>query len=227
MPSRAAGILPAILGFTATVGLQNSEKLAFASFVNEAVALVLGIAVASSILRLFRTFGADFSIRRLLTATRRDLALIASGSLDREVFESRLFDRLNTLQARRQAGVSATDQSLRGALASLRVGLNLYLLIEAEPTLPAEAAQAARLARAQTARLLRQRQPQLDLLHAATSAMAEAISVLGRAETSPMVMQAILALGGARLLLLGHTDFFATAELPQSSPTPTLSEATP
>lgn len=225
MPSRASGILPAILGFTATVGLQNSEKLAFASFVNEAIALVLGIAVASSILRLFRTFGADFSIRRLLAATRRDLALIAAGSLDREVFESRLFDRLNTLQARRQAGVSATDQSLRGALASLRVGLNLYLLMEAEPALAEEAAQAARLARAQVARLLRQRRPGLELLHTATTAMADAITVLGKAETSPMAMQAILALGGARLLLLAHADFFATAESPQSSPTSALSEA--
>jgi len=212
MPSRAAGILPAILGFTATVGLQNSEKLAFAGFLNEAIALVFGIAVASSILRLFRTFGADFSIRRLLTATRRDLALIAAGSLDREIFESRLFDRLNTLQARRQAGVSTTDQSLRGALASLRVGLNLFLLMEAEPSLPHEAAQAARLARAEAARLLKQRRPHLEQLHVTTRAMENAISVLGQAQATPMIMQAVLALGGARLLLMAHADFFAVAE---------------
>jgi uncharacterized membrane protein YccC len=226
IPSRAAGVLPAILGFTATVGLQNSEKLAFASFINEAIALVLGITVASSILRLFRSFGADFSIRRLLTATKRDLASIAAGSLDRETFESRLFDRLNTLQARRQAGVSTTDQSLRGALASLRVGLNLYLLIEAEPFLSDEANQAARFARAQTAKLLRQRRARPEDLHATTTAMADAVTVLGRTQRSPMAMQAILALGGARLLLLAHTDFFSTIEPPQVSPTSSLSGAT-
>jgi uncharacterized membrane protein YccC len=226
MPTRAAGVLPAILGFTATVGLQNSEKLAFASFVNEAIALVLGITVASSILRLFRSFGADFSMRRLLTATRRDLALIAAGSLDRETFESRLFDRLNTLQARRQAGISTTDQSLRGALASLRVGLNLYLLIEAEPSLSDEANEAARFARAQTAKLLRQRRARLEDLHATTTAMADAVAVLGRTQGSPMAMQAILALGGARLLLLAHADFFSIIEPPQVAPADSLSGAT-
>jgi hypothetical protein len=154
------------------------------------------------------------------------LASIAAGSLDRETFESRLFDRLNTLQARRQAGVSTTDQSLRGALASLRVGLNLYLLIEAEPFLSDEANQAARFARAQTAKLLRQRRARPEDLHATTTAMADAVTVLGRTQRSPMAMQAILALGGARLLLLAHTDFFSTIEPPQVSPTSSLSGAT-
>ncbi|MDY0874169.1 FUSC family protein [Dongia rigui] len=225
MPSRAAGVLPAILGFTATVGLQNSEKLAFASFINEAIALVLGITVASSILRLFRSFGADLGIRRLLTATKRDLALIAAGALDRETFESRLFDRLNTLQARRQAGVSATDQSLRGALASLRVGLNFYLLIEAEPFLSDEANEAARFARAQAAKLLRRRRPRPEDLHATTSAMADAIDVLGRTEGSPMAMQAILALGGARLLFMAHADYFSNIERSPVTSAPSLSGA--
>lgn len=219
MPARAAGILPAILGFTATVGLQNTEHLAFADFINEAIALVMGIGVASSILRLARAFGVDFSIQRLLDATRRDLAFIAAGNLDRDTFESRMFDRLNTLQARRQAGVSATDETLRGALASLRVGLNLFLLMEAEGELPAEAGQATRQARAEIAKLLRQRRPQAVQLQVATGALAAAITTLGKSAPSPMATQALMALGGARLLLLGHADFFAkpAAQLPLPS----------
>ncbi len=82
MPRLTFIALPILLGFTTALGLQNSYKMGFDDFLNSSIAMILGIAAAIFILRIFRTFAGDWAVNRLIDAIRRDLARTAIGSRD-------------------------------------------------------------------------------------------------------------------------------------------------
>lgn len=221
LPTQAGSALPVILGFTTAVGIQNSYNLPFDSFLNSGVASILGIAAAIIVQRVFRNIGGDWIIERLIAAIRRDLARVAVADrvIDRNTFESRMFDRLNGLLLRRRPDHARTG-IMRGSLAALRVGLNLFMFAGVEETLSPHARRSARLARAELARLFRRRLPDRSQLERACALLERAVADIAADGLTPEARQAVLALGAIRLLLLGHVEFFCRKPFVQ----PPLSE---
>lgn len=201
-------VLPVILGFTTTIVIQNNYTLPFDDYLNNAIATCIGIAAAATILRLFRSVGSDWIIRRLVGATRRDLAriAIADQGIDRPLFEGRMFDRLNGLLMRRQP--EEQHGVIRGSLAALRIGLNLFLFQAVERGLSLPARRSGRLARAELARLFHRRHSTPEQLLHACSLLQSAVNDIAADPLAPETKQAVLALGAIRLLLLGHAAFF-------------------
>jgi uncharacterized membrane protein YccC len=209
LPNLAPGALPVVLAFTTLVNLQNAYKISFDDFLNNSIATVLGITAATFILRVFRSFGGDWTVRRLTDAIRRDLArsAIGSGELDRITYESRMFDRLNNLAQRRRVDNQQVD-AIRGALGALRAGLNLFLLEESMDGLSPLAQKSVRRTRAELARLFRNPRAGIDQLSNACHLIQASIADIALDAPSPKGMQATLALGGLRLLLRRHASFF-------------------
>ncbi|WP_016850470.1 FUSC family protein, partial [Xanthomonas citri] len=71
--------LPLVVNLTALLSLQNTYSANLQSFVNAAVAMVLGIGFAVVLTRLFRSVGAEWSARRLVRQGWRTLADAAEG----------------------------------------------------------------------------------------------------------------------------------------------------
>jgi uncharacterized membrane protein YccC len=209
LPSLAPTALPVVLAFTTAVGLQNAYKMGFDDFLNSAIAMILGITAATLILRIFRSFGGDWTVNRLIGAVRRDLARSAVGSsdLDRATYESRMFDRLNNLAMRRRPD-NPQIEAIRGALGGLRAGLNLFLLDETAGHLSPLAEKSVRRTRAELARLFRNRRAGVDQLRQACALIQASIADIALGAPTPKGMQAVLALGGLRLLLRRHASFF-------------------
>lgn len=223
-PVQATSALPVILGFTTAVGLQNNYNMPFDSYLNNGIASLLGIAAAVIIQRVFRNIGGDWIIERLIAAIRRDLARVAVGdrALDRNSFESRMFDRLNGLLMRRRPDHARTG-IMRGSLASLRLGLNFFLFERVETGLSPLARKSVRLARAELARLFRRRLPERPQLDHACELLQTAITDIAADGWTQETKQAVMALGAIRLLLLGHVEFFCRQPFLQ----PPLSETSP
>lgn len=218
IPSQAPRALPVILGFTTGVGIQNSYTLTFDSYLNSGAASIIGVAAAAIILRLVRNIGGDWIIERLISAIRRDLArvAVADRALDRGTFESRMFDRLNGLLARRRPDHARTG-IIRGSLAALRIGLNLLLFQAVEGELSPLARKSSRLARAELARLFHRRLAERTQLDQACRLLGTAIADISLDALTPATKQAVLALGAIRLLLRGHAEFFCREPYAQST----------
>ncbi|TXH37668.1 MAG: FUSC family protein [Rhodospirillaceae bacterium] len=209
VPSLAPGALPIILGFTTSITIQNNYTLAFDDFLNGAIATIIGTGAGALLLRIFRSAGSDVILLRLIAATRRDLALAAirDGDLDLNTFEARMFDRLNTLVMRRRPERQDIE-AIRGGLAALRLGLNLFLLESAEPDLAPGARQSIHRARAELAELFRGRHGKPAQLEISRHALGLAIDDISQDSLRPQAMQAVMALGGMRQLLQSHSGFF-------------------
>ncbi|MDY0881587.1 FUSC family protein [Dongia soli] len=209
VPSLAPGALPVVLGFTTSITIQNNYTFAFDDFLNGAIATIIGTGAGALLLRIFRSAGSDVILLRLIAAIRRDLAHAAIGDsdLDLNTFEAQMFDRLNTLVTRRRPE-NAQIESIRGGLAALRLGLNLFLLNSAEPDLPPSAKQSIRRARAELAKLFRGSYGKSAQLDSSRQALGLAIDDISRDSLTPPAMQAVMALGGIRQLLESHSAFF-------------------
>lgn len=209
VPVLAPGALPVVLGFTTSIAIQNSYTFAFDDFLNGAIATIIGTGAGALLLRIFRAAGGDLILLRLIAAIRRDLALAAirDGGLDLNTFEARMFDRLNTLVMRRRPD-NPQIEAIRGSLAALRLGLNLFLLDAAEPDLSPSARQSIRHARAELAKLLRGHYGKSEQLESSRHALGLAIDDISGDSLTPQAMQAVMALGGMRQLLQSHAGFF-------------------
>jgi uncharacterized membrane protein YccC len=210
-PRQAASALPVLLGFTALLDLRNGSAAALDVALDSGIAQLFGIACAVLILRELRAVGFDWTGQRIANAIRRDLASVAAERLSGQVFESRMFDRINLLQARHQPGRDGADGEdiHRSALAALRIGLNLIEIAD-PPGLSPRALVRLRQARAALVRMLRS---QADPAHfeAALSALDAALFAAGSEATAPSAARTVMALGGIRLLLEQHAGFFGAA----------------
>ncbi|WP_017167648.1 FUSC family protein [Xanthomonas phaseoli] len=131
--------LPLVVNLTALLSLQNTYSANLQSFVNAAVAMVLGIGFAVVLTRLFRSVGAEWSARRLLRQGWRTLADAADGhgAQDRQHFAARMLDLLGLLAPRLALTPEASDLASVDMLNEVRVGLNILQLRRARHGLPA------------------------------------------------------------------------------------------
>lgn len=130
--------LPLVVNLTALLSLQNTYNANIQSFVNAAVAMVLGIGFAVVLTRLFRSVGAEWSARRLVRQGWRTLAAAADGrgAQDRHQFAARMLDLLGLLAPRLAAAPPGSDLASVDMLTEIRVGLNILQLRRARHGLP-------------------------------------------------------------------------------------------
>ncbi|CCG38623.1 FUSC family protein [Xanthomonas citri pv. mangiferaeindicae] len=131
--------LPLVVNLTALLSLQNTYSANLQSFVNAAVAMVLGIGFAVVLTRLFRSVGAEWSARRLVRQGWRTLADAAEGrgAQDRQHFAARMLDLLGLLAPRLALTPEGSDLASVDMLNEVRVGLNILQLRRARHGLPA------------------------------------------------------------------------------------------
>lgn len=108
--------LPLVVNLTALLSLQNTYNANIQSFVNAAVAMVLGIGFAVVLTRLFRSVGAEWSARRLVRQGWRTLADAAEGrgAQDRQHFAARMLDLLGLLAPRLALTPEGSEPGLGG-----------------------------------------------------------------------------------------------------------------
>ena len=188
------------------MALDQTFDADIAGFVNGAIALNLGVAIAVIVLRLGRSLGIEWEVERVMRAVRRDVARLAAGdaALDRATFESRMHDRVALLFPR----LAGADQALAGrlgdALVALRVGINILLLRQTTPDLPRHGPRCAGRAQPIDHRLggrspAARRQPRPY-----PGAGRRAIAALATAPVTPATTEALLALAGIRHALSWH-----------------------
>ncbi|AWN49845.1 FUSC family protein [Methylobacterium terrae] len=124
----------------ALLAIQDRYTSEFGAYVNSGLALVGGIWIAALVTRLVRSVGAEHGARRLIAASRADLARAARrrGRGDRTAFAHLMLDRLGLLVPRLAAAGPDSDLSRIDALAALRVGMNLVSLRRARHGLAAD-----------------------------------------------------------------------------------------
>ena len=131
--------MPLAVNTAAFMAIQGAYGVDVASYLNGALAQIVGMGLAVVVLRLVRSVGATVAARRLAAATQADLVRLAAGdeALGRARFEARVLDRVGALLPRlREADPDQRRRLLDGSLLDLRVGLNLLHLHE-RPAPPA------------------------------------------------------------------------------------------
>lgn len=139
-PSTVQVVMPLIFTGGGLMAITNPMVYDFESFLNNALGYIVGIGMGAVALHLLRPHGIKRAVERLLRGLFRDLANVCQTTqLDREGFESRMFDRINALFARLDPMITEDRAIMQGALASLRIGLNAIALRTWLPELPAAA----------------------------------------------------------------------------------------
>lgn len=113
--------------FTATVlALESTYSADFASYANAAVAFMIGMVMATVVMKLARSVGVEWIARRLMKTGWVTLAVTAErrGQRDRAAFTGLMLDRLGLL-TQRLAAIDESDRSDVENLSQLRVGLNI------------------------------------------------------------------------------------------------------
>ena len=125
----AFGLAP-ILGFTVLLAFQPQYAADMASFLNSAIAVVIGSLVGIATTRLIRVMGAQASVRRLLRSGWRDLADLADRTLiaTRAEWSSQMLDRVGLLAPRMSQAGNDPELAYADALRDLRTGVTIIEL---------------------------------------------------------------------------------------------------
>ncbi|QJU57731.1 FUSC family protein [Sphingomonas sp. AP4-R1] len=120
-------VLGGIIGGLGTMGLDDHYSSTFDTFLNGAIAQLLGAFFASISVGLFQTIGADTSARRLIRAGWRELAERATepGKPDAQGWVARMLDRIGLLAPRLAQQGEDPGKPLLDALVDLRIGVSV------------------------------------------------------------------------------------------------------
>ncbi|WP_020180612.1 FUSC family protein [Methylopila sp. M107] len=138
-PTLALPALAGAIGAINLLSLTNVMTPDFETFANAAIGQMIGIGGAAVLLRILRPIGAAWPVARLTAGLSADLADVAAGrESGRLAFESRMFDRIDGLMTRLDLADTDNVAVEQGALAAVRVGLNMLALRRVVRDLPAE-----------------------------------------------------------------------------------------
>jgi uncharacterized membrane protein YccC len=127
------------------MALQGSYTADFPSFANGAIAFLIGMTLAAVLMRLMRSVGAEWSVRRLIRAESASLAAAAArhqGVEGEARLTALMLDRIGLMAPRLAALPPGHDLARRDVLAEPRIGLNIVALGRVRPHLAATAAAA-------------------------------------------------------------------------------------
>lgn len=202
--------LPLVVNLTALLSLQNTYNANIQSFVNAAVAMVLGIGFAVVLTRLFRSVSAEWSARRLVRQGWRTLADAADGrgTQDRQHFAARMLDLLGLLAPRLALAPEGSELASVDMLNEVRVGLNILQLRSARRGLPQPSSDAVDAILAEVAAHYRQQiahkrpLPAPDALRARLDA---SLARVGKVPAGAHRDEALLGLIGLRYSVFAQT----------------------
>ncbi|OAX87978.1 multidrug transporter [Xanthomonas nasturtii] len=202
--------LPLVVNLTALLSLQNTYNANIQSFVNAAVAMVLGIGFAVVLTRVFRSVGAEWSARRLLRQGWRTLADAAEGhgAQDRQRFAARMLDLLGLLAPRLALTPEGSDLASVDMLNEVRVGLNILQLRSARHGLPQASKEAVDAILAEVAKHYRQQVAHKRPLpgpHALRERLDVSLARVGKVPAGAHRDDALLGLIGLRYSLFAQT----------------------
>ncbi|OOW69921.1 multidrug transporter [Xanthomonas axonopodis pv. martyniicola] len=221
--------LPLVVNLTALLSLQNTYSANLQSFVNAAVAMVLGIGFAVLLTRLFRSVGAEWSARRLVRQGWRTLADAAEGrgAQDRQHFAARMLDLLGLLAPRLALTPEGSELASVDMLNEVRVGLNILQLRRARHGLPASSRDAVDAILRDVAAHYRRQVAQKRPLHGPESLrdrLDVSLARVGKVPAGAHRDEALLGLIGLRYSVFAqkalHTHGNADTR-PPSAPLPT------
>ncbi|OOW95650.1 multidrug transporter [Xanthomonas campestris pv. vitistrifoliae] len=221
--------LPLVVNLTALLSLQNTYSANLQSFVNAAVAMVLGIGFAVVLTRLFRSVGAEWSARRLVRQGWRTLADAAEGrgAQDRQHFAARMLDLLGLLAPRLALTPEGSELASLDMLNEVRVGLNILQLRRARHGLPASSRDAVDAILGDVAAHYRRQVAQKRPLHGPESLrdrLDVSLARVGKVPAGAHRDEALLGLIGLRYSVFAqkalHTHGNADTR-PPSAPLPT------
>ncbi|WP_047129767.1 FUSC family protein [Xanthomonas arboricola] len=215
--------LPLVVNLTALLSLQNTYNANIQSFVNAAVAMVLGIGFAVVLTRLFRSVGAEWSARRLVRQGWRTLADAAEGrgAQDRQHFAARMLDLLGLLAPRLALTPEGSELASVDMLNEVRVGLNILQLRSARHGLPQPSVEAVNAILADVAAHYRQQiahkrpLPAPDALRARLDA---SLARVGKVPAGAHRDEALLGLIGLRYSVFVQTALHTQANTDTESP---------
>lgn len=135
-PATAGIGMPLAVATATLMALQNTYSADFASFINSSLATIVGMALGLGFTRLFRSVGAEQSVRRLMQRGWETLALAAErrGLDDRSKFAGLMLNRI-ALLAPRLAAIPGSPLGDVDNMRELRVGLNIVDLRRARHVL--------------------------------------------------------------------------------------------
>jgi len=144
IPAYAPIGLALALGFCVELNLQTSYTADLATIINTNSAFVLGGLAGLVVTRLMRVIGTQASARRLMRATYRDLADLATGRAvpTRGEWASRMLDRVALLLYRQPRFEPRPQHEFADALEDLRLGINIIETQIIAPSMPQPAQQA-------------------------------------------------------------------------------------
>jgi uncharacterized membrane protein YccC len=209
MPAYMPIALPILLSITAMLALTNAMTYDFAAFVNLSLAQIFGVAVAAAVLSVARASRIPRTIHRIVAAIHRDLGRIARDDrrLSREDFESVMLDRIEGLIQRRAFG-GKIDMQIDGALASIRVGLNLIALrADARGLEPAHARLLAPVFAALATHFSPASENPVASYDAVGVALDESMAEMTQAGTEAAI-PVLIGLSSLRRIMRDHADFF-------------------
>ena len=215
LPRIGTSVMPLGLNFTALLAISNTTPPSeFDVFANGALGLIGGICVGILMFRLLRPLGVAWAIERIHGAILRDLARLSrSGAPGRDAFEATMFDRVNALFARLDTADPQQRATLQGALAALRIGLNILALRRAAADLPAPLRGRVQETLGVLARhfSLLARGKRGELPSGPASGAMAALREQGEGEASEM---ALLTIAAIRATLDRHAEFFRAQRTP-------------
>ena len=216
-PARAPYALPMLACFIVAMGFLDRFTVDYARFFNVAFAQMGGVIVTIATARLFRSVGADWSVRRILRQSWREIAALAGSrrASDEVGWTYRMHDRVGLVASRMALLSAGKDAEGIDALRDLRVGRNVIRLRRAQAISPATAARPINELLSQVsafydARVTRGRAsaPPRSLL----AAIDEALHILPALPEGPTRYQGFLAATGLRRNLFpGATAYQARA----------------
>jgi uncharacterized membrane protein YccC len=215
-PARAPYALPMLACFIVAMGFLDRFTADYARFFNVAFAQIGGVIVTIASARLFRSVGADWSLRRILRSSWREIAAMAGSTRasDEVGWTYRMSDRLG-LVASRMALLSAgeTGEGV-DALRDLRVGRNVIRLRHARAISPAAAEGPLNALLSQTADFYAIRAAQGRALappRSLLTAIDDALGVLSALPAGATRRQGFLAATGLRRNLFPEAPAYAGA----------------
>jgi uncharacterized membrane protein YccC len=129
-PRTAPMAMGAAVNGSAVIALQSSYTGDFAAFANSAIAIIVGMWVATLVTRLVRSVGAGWSAHRLRGVNRRSLARAAErqGAQSGLELAAIMLDRVGLLAPRLAALPPEDAEWTADLLAEVRVGINVVEL---------------------------------------------------------------------------------------------------
>jgi uncharacterized membrane protein YccC len=123
------------------LSLQTTYNASFPPFINSALALIVGMGIATLVTRIVRSVGAEWSARQLVRRNWADVALAAErrGQRDRTAVTALMLDRINQIAPRLAAVGEGSDLRAYDLLADVRIGLNIVTIRRARRALRAPA----------------------------------------------------------------------------------------